>query len=94
MFFILSASSAIVPSDSQIILGATPSRMIASASGGLVCVLGLYMVISYFRSREDYNRMIPRIRRYQRGLKKMKKFYMIEDKQQRDFEKGEWRNGQ
>lgn len=69
-------------------------KMIASASGGLVCVLGLYMVISYFRSREDYNRMIPRIRRYQRGLKKMKKFYMIEDKQQRDFEKGEWRNGQ
>ena len=53
-----------------------------------------YMFLSYRRSKEEYHQVVPRIRRYQRGLKKMKKFYMIEDKQQRDFEKGEWRNGQ
>ena len=69
-------------------------KMIGAVSCGLACALGLYMIISYRRSKEGYNRMIPRVRRYQRGLKKMKKFYMMEDKQQRDFEKGEWRNGQ
>ena len=53
----------------------------------------VYLFLSYRRSREEYHQVVPCIRRYQRGLKKMKKFYMIEDKQQRDFEKGEWRNG-
>ena len=61
---------------------------------GLILVIGLYLLLSYRHKKEEYNRMIPRVRRYQRGLKKMKTFYMIEDKQQRDFEKGEWRNGQ
>ncbi len=65
----------------------------------LVCAAYLflvvfYMVLSYRKSKEEYNHTVPRIRRYQRGLKKMKKFYMVEEKQQRDFEKGEWRNGQ
>ena len=64
------------------------------AGGGLLLVLVFYMILSYRKCKEEYNSMMPRIRRYQRGLKKMKKFYMIEDKQQRDFEKGEWRNGQ
>ena len=54
----------------------------------------VYLFLSYRRSKEEYHQVVPCIRRYQRGLKKMKKFYMIEDKQQRDFEKGEWRNGQ
>ena len=53
----------------------------------------VYLFLSYRRSKEEYHQVVPCIRRYQRGLKKMKKFYMIEDKQQRDFEKGEWRNG-
>lgn len=53
-----------------------------------------YLFLSYRRSKEEYHQVVPRIRRYQRGIKKMKEFYMIEDKQQRDFEKGEWRNGQ
>ena len=62
--------------------------------GSFLLVLVLYMILSYRKCKEDYNNMVPRIRRYQRGLKRMKQFYMIEDKQQRDFEKGEWRNGQ
>lgn len=66
----------------------------ASAACGLILILMFYLFLSCRQNREEYNRMIPRIRRYQRGLKKMKTFYMLEDKQQRDFEKGEWRNGQ
>ena len=68
--------------------------LIGIVCGGLLLTVVFYMVLSYRKSKEEYNSMTPRIRRYQRRLKKMKEFYMIEDKQQRDFEKGEWRNGQ
>jgi len=69
-------------------------RLFAIAGGSFALILFLYMYLSYRQCREEYNHMVPRIRRYQRGIKKLKKHYMIEDKQQRDFEKGEWRNGQ
>jgi hypothetical protein len=69
-------------------------KLAAFVGGGFVLTLGFYMFLSYRQNKEAYNHMVPRIRRYHRGLKKMKNFYMIEDKQQRDFEKGEWRNGQ
>lgn len=69
-------------------------KLLAWICIAFICVFAFYMFCSYRKSREEYNHMIPRVRRYQRRLKKMKKFYMIEDKQQRDFEKGEWRNGQ
>ena len=67
--------------------------LIGGVCGALIFVVACYMFLSYRKSKEEYNSMTPRIRRYQRKLKKMKDFYMIEDKQQRDFEKGEWRNG-
>lgn len=68
--------------------------LIALICGSFLILLVFYLILSYRKSKEEYNSMTPRIRRYQRGLKKMKQFYMVEDKQQRDFEKGEWRNGQ
>lgn len=68
--------------------------LIAAAVLVLFIILGVYMLLSYRQSKEAYEQMSPRIRRYQRRLKRMKEFYMIKDKQQRDFEKGEWRNGQ
>ena len=68
--------------------------LIGLIGGVFLLLLMFYIILSCRQSREDYNHMVPRIRRYQRGLSKMKRFYMIEDKQQRDFEKGEWRNGQ
>lgn len=58
--------------------------------GIFLFLLIFYLIISYRQSRDDYNQMIPRMRRYQRRLKKMKEFHMIADKKQRDFEKGEW----
>ena len=68
--------------------------LIGLVCGALLLVLVFYMILSYRKSKEEYNSMNPRVRRYQRKLKKMRDFYMREDKKQRDFEKGEWRNGQ
>jgi len=67
--------------------------LIVLACVGYIVFLAFYLVLSYRQSKEVYNSVLPRMRRYQRKLKKMKEFYMIEDKQQRDFEKGEWHNG-
>lgn len=71
--------------DYKLLIGA----MVAVFAG----LLAFYIFISCRQSGEEHNQAVPRVRRYQRGLKKMKEFYRIEDKQQRDFEKGEWRNG-
>lgn len=59
-----------------------------------LCMLIFYMKLTSNKSREEYNEVRPRVRRYFRGLKKMKSFYAEEDKVQKEFEKGEWRDGQ
>ena len=59
-----------------------------------LCILVFYIKLTSNKSREEYNEVRPRVRRYFRGLKKMKSFYAEEDKVQKEFEKGEWRDGQ
>lgn len=65
-----------------------------AAAAAYLCLLLFYLKITFSQSKEEYNQMRPRVRRYFRGLKKMKAFYAKEDKLQREFEKGEWRDGQ
>lgn len=59
-----------------------------------VCILIFYIKLASGKSREEYNAVRPRVRRYFRRLKKMRGFYAEEDKKQREFEKGEWRDGE
>lgn len=68
-------------------------KLLIVAVAAYVCMLLFYIRITINKSRERYNAMRPRVRRYFRGLKKMKSFYAEEDKMQRQFEKGEWRDG-
>lgn len=69
-------------------------QIIILAVTGYLCVLLFYLKITVTGSRDRYNEMRPRVRRYFRGLKKMKSFYAEEDKVQKQFEKGQWRDGQ
>lgn len=68
--------------------------IIAVAAAVYLLLLIFYLIISHRQSEEEYNQVKPRVRRYARGLAKMEEFYAEEDKQQRKFEKGQWRNGQ
>lgn len=68
--------------------------IIAVVVAAYLFLLIFYLVISHRKSEEEYNQVKPRVRRYARGLTKIEKFYAEEDKQQRKFEKGQWRNGQ
>ena len=66
---------------------------------GLI-MLAAYIVFVFFytkltsnHSRELYNEVRPRVRRYYRNLKRLEAFYEDEDKVREEFEKGEWRDG-
>ena len=59
-----------------------------------LCVMIFYLILNHRKSGEEYNQAHPRVRRYQRGLQKMKQIYEEEDRKQRQFEKGQWGNGQ
>lgn len=58
-----------------------------------IVFLIFYMRVTSNTSREQYNAVRPRVRRYYRNLKKMEMFYADEDKVREEFEKGEWRDG-
>lgn len=68
-------------------------KIIAVAVVAYICLLVFYIKIVINKSREQYNAMRPRVRRYFRGIKKMKSFYAEEDKVQKQFEKGERQDG-
>jgi hypothetical protein len=66
--------------------------------GAAILVAYLVFLIFYVRivanqSRERYNTIRPRMRRYHRNLSQMTQFYKDEDKVRKEFEKGEWRDG-
>lgn len=69
-------------------------QIILAIAVSYICILVFYLKLTTVKSREEYNVVRPRVRRYFRGLKKMKSFYAEEDKMQKEFEKGEWRDGQ
>lgn len=58
-----------------------------------IVFLIFYTRITSNASRERYNAVRPRVRRYHRNLNKMAAFYADEDKARKEFEKGEWRDG-
>lgn len=53
-----------------------------------------FLSISSSQSKERYNMVRPRIRRYYRNLTRIEEFYKKEDEVREEFEKGEWRDGQ
>lgn len=66
--------------------------------GAVILVAYIVFLIFYIRivanqSRERYNTVRPRMRRYHRNLNQMTQFYKDEDKVRKEFEKGEWRDG-
>lgn len=66
--------------------------------GVVILVAYIVFLIFYIRivanqSRERYNTVRPRMRRYHRNLNQMTQFYKDEDKVRKEFEKGEWRDG-
>lgn len=66
--------------------------------GAAILIAYLVFLIFYVRivanqSRERYNTIRPRMRRYHRNLSQMTQFYKDEDKVRKEFEKGEWRDG-
>lgn len=58
-----------------------------------VVFLVFFMKITSNQSRDLYNEVRPRVRKYYRNLRKMEAFYDEEDKVRKEFEKGEWRDG-
>lgn len=58
-----------------------------------IVFLIFFMKITSNQSRDTYNEVRPRVRKYYRNLKKMEEFYEEEDKVRKEFEKGEWRDG-
>jgi hypothetical protein len=66
--------------------------------GAAILVAYLVFLIFYVRivanqSRERYNTIRPRMRRYHRNLSQLTQFYKDEDRVRREVEKGEWRVG-
>ncbi len=60
---------------------------------GYVVLMVFYLFHTYRQSRDEYREATPQVEEYGKYLKWMEEFYEKEDLEQRQFEKGQWRNG-
>ncbi|MDO4553628.1 MAG: hypothetical protein Q4B70_00605 [Lachnospiraceae bacterium] len=65
----------------------------AALLAAYIVFLVFFTRITSSQSKELYNQARPRVRRYYRSLNRLEKFYDKEEKMQKEFEKGEWRDG-